>query len=136
LAASNFGRRKQERVLIAVGRDSLAGDETRIVDRFGKAQHLEIALGKIAHGVEIKNLPAVIKERVLGIIARGRTADDHSRVIHTSGSVAARATRVAAKRSEIGHGERKVRVRATETDEQKKDNRKTDFNCFHSDWSV
>ena len=97
-------------MLFAVGRNSLAGDETGIVDCLREGQHFEIALGKVAQRVEIEHLTAVIKKRVLGVIAHGRTADDHSGVVRAAAGVTAGVTHVATECSQIGHTEIEVRV--------------------------
>ena len=57
-------------MLLAVGRDSSANDQARITDRGRDGEDLEVALRKIAKGVEIKYLAVGVKECVLGVVAR------------------------------------------------------------------
>ena len=56
---------------MTVIRDPFANNEARIADARGCRQDLEVALGKIAPRVEIKNLAVRVKKRVLGVVAHG-----------------------------------------------------------------
>ena len=58
-------------MLLAVGRDSPANNQAGITDRGRDGEDLEVALGKIAKRIEIKNLAIGVKECVLGVVARG-----------------------------------------------------------------
>jgi hypothetical protein len=71
LASIHWQRCKQKGVFLAVVRDPFANDEARIANARGCRQDLEVALGKIAPRVEIKHLAVRVKERVLGVVARG-----------------------------------------------------------------
>ncbi len=71
-------------MLVAVASDSLANDETGITDRRRDREHAEAARRKITKCVEIKDLAVGPKERVLGVVARGRRSDNHSGCVTTT----------------------------------------------------
>jgi hypothetical protein len=102
LASIDWQRCKQEGVLLAIGSDPLANDEAGIADRPGHRQDLEVALGKIAQRVEIKHLAVGVKERALGVVARGRGSDNHSGCVVTLPSDAVGRARSSTERSQIG----------------------------------
>ena len=89
-------------MLLAIGRDSFANDEARIADRSGHRQNLEVALGKIAQGVEVKHLAVRVKERALGVVTRGGGSDDHSGDVVTLPSDAVGRAGRSTERSQIG----------------------------------
>ena len=108
LPAGNSDRRHLESVFVAILGDSVADDDAGIADRSRDRQDLEVALGKIAEHVEIVHFVTDIKERVFGIVAGGRRADDHSGgVLAVAGDVVGGGG-VTAECSEIGNRECKL----------------------------
>lgn len=93
-----FARRQQEGVLFAGAGVAIANDKSRIVDRFGNGQNLDVAGRKIADAIKIDHLPVGKEESVNGaIISGGKSHNLSSRV----GSE--RATLSAAERPKIAH---------------------------------
>lgn len=86
-------------MLVAIGRNSLANNDAGIADRFRDREHAEIALGKVAEGIEIKYLAARVKESMLGVVAHGRGTDDHAGGVGPAGSDAVGGAGGAAERS-------------------------------------
>ena len=54
-----------------VVRDSFSNNHARIIDGLCHCENLEVALRKIAKGVQVKHLAIHEKERMLGVVARG-----------------------------------------------------------------
>jgi len=76
-------RREHECVLVTVARDSLSNNHARIVDRLSHGENLEVALRKIAKGIQVKHLAIHEKKCMFGVVAGGRGADYHSGCIWT-----------------------------------------------------
>jgi hypothetical protein len=108
LSAGDFDRRHLERVFIAVLGKSVANDDARIADRSRDREHFELALSKVTEIVQIVHLVFDEEERVLGIIARRRRTDDHSRGILAAAGKAVGGSGVTTERSEIGNGIREL----------------------------
>lgn len=104
LPARDSDRRHLERVLVTVLGQSVADDDARIADRPRDRQHFELALSKITEIVQIVHLIFDEQERVLGIVARCRRANDHAGVVLTMAGDVVRGGGVTTERSEIGNG--------------------------------
>jgi hypothetical protein len=89
-------------VLVPVGGNSLADDEAGIADRIRDRKDVEVARRKIAKPVEIKHLAIGVKERALGLVARRRGSDNHSRGVGTTPSDASGGARGSTECSQIG----------------------------------
>lgn len=93
-----FAWREQKCMLFPSRRVAIANDETRIVNRLGNSEDLDVTAGKIADAIKIDHL-AIVKEEGVdrAIIGRGKSNDLTGRVGPK------RATLRAAKRPEIAH---------------------------------
>ena len=90
--------REQECVFVAVGGNTVAGDETKIINRFADAQNLKVAGGEIADRIEITHLAIAVEKRVHLTIGRGRESDNLARCI-----AGERAALVSSERAEVRH---------------------------------
>ena len=70
-------------MFVTVVSDSFSDNYARVIDGLCHRQNLEVALRKIAKRIQVKHLAVYEKKCVLGIVARGRGADDHSGGIWT-----------------------------------------------------
>ena len=119
-------RSEHERVFVSIVRNPVADDDTRIADRSRDTQDFEVALRKIAQGIEIEHLTADIKKGVFGIVARGRGTDDHARGVRPLTGNAIRGAGVAAKCSQIGNAVENLCARLANNSEREKRDRKTE----------
>jgi hypothetical protein len=87
-------------------------------------------LGKITERVEIVHFIADIKERMFGIVAGGRRADDHSGGILAVAGNVVRSGCVAAEGSEIGDSVSKLALSVCKPNQTNAYRKKTDF-YFH-----
>ena len=84
-------------MLLACRGNSIANDETGIVDRFGDGENLKAARADIGDGIEVDHLSVREQKGVHRTILRGRVADDLVRCI-----CAQRPALRSAQRSQIG----------------------------------
>ncbi len=118
-------RFEQKRVLLSAGGSSFSDDETRIADRRGYVQDIEVARGKIAQRVEIEHLPVRIKKRAFGVVAGRRRSDDHSGRVrsvsrHTGGGAGS-----ASEGAQIGDTVTELRLNPAEPGDEKEYCRET-----------
>jgi hypothetical protein len=81
-----FSRRQEERVFITARRNSIAGNETGIVDRLANCEDLEAARGNVADRIEVNHLTIGEKEGANSAIWRGRESDDLAGSVRTESS--------------------------------------------------
>jgi hypothetical protein len=127
LSASDCLRRKLESVLVAILGDSIADNHARIADRARDCQHLEISLGEIAERVEIVHFVFHKKKSVLGIIGRGRGADDHAGGVRAITGDAVRGTGVTTECSQISDGKCWLAADTNESASENGEDCKTDL---------
>jgi hypothetical protein len=118
-ATIDWQRLKQKRVLLSVEGDPLANNETRVADRRGRRENLEVARRKITKRVEIKHLVVREKERALGVIARGRSSDNHSGGVVALPGDAIGGAGSSTECSQIGDGESYLCLRSGKRNEEK-----------------
>jgi len=83
-------------VFITVCRNSIAGNETGIVDRLANREDLEAARGKVTDCIEINHLTIGEKEGANSAIWRGRESDDLAGTVRTESSAL-----ISSQRSEV-----------------------------------